>query len=107
MNDNLFDPEQFGKQEGMRRADEHADVDWKDEFDNALWWAATTQPEFTSAYVLTLMPDWVTTHELRAVGPRMRAAAKHGWITGTGRTTQTGSHKRPQAIWKSNLYRPA
>lgn len=97
--------------DGMRRADENADPQWKHIFDGCVLSAATKKPEITSDDVLAeieALPNAPTTHNLAAIGPAMKRAAKMGVLTRTDRFKRS---ERPEkngnlhAIWISNYYR--
>lgn len=92
--------------EGIERADESADPDWKARADDAIERVARMMPEFTSDDV------WEHgglggTRENRALGPRMRSAAQRGIITATENfrpTRQVKSHSSPARVWRSLIY---
>lgn len=66
---------------------------------------ALTRDAMTSRDVWDLLTVQPT--EKRAMGAAMRAAKKRGYIHPTGYYEPSGSHGRPIAVWKSNIYRSA
>ena len=99
--------------DGMQRADENADARWKHIFDGCVLAAALKKPEITSDDVLdeiAALPNAPTTHNLAAIGPAMKRAAKYGVIAPTNRFCRSRiRHKNGNvhSIWRSNHYRPA
>lgn len=104
--DDLFD--WAGKEDGMGRVDENADVDWKAVADAAALEAARTHPEITTDDVVRLIPPTVTTHNLKALGPVMRRASRAGWIRPAdkpGRPCARGArHASRLMVWTSLVY---
>lgn len=68
--------------DALRRVEEHADDDWKGAAAVALQQLAATGREFTSDDVRDAIPDHITTHEMRALGPVMKAGIRDGLING-------------------------
>jgi hypothetical protein len=70
-----------GRDLAVRLVAEHADQDWKDKAAAAVRWLARERRTFTSDDVWEALarhyPD-VTTHEARALGPVLTAAARAG-----------------------------
>ena len=101
-------------QDGMERADEHADERWKRWVDGAVQSVATVLAEFTCDDVLAKLeslPNPPSTHNLAALGPRMKkVSAELGYMTATDRVQRS---KRPEKngnlhrVWKSNIYDPS
>lgn len=96
--------------EGMKRADENADDRWKHIFDACVLAAAKKKPEITSDDVLSeieALLDPPETHNLAAIGPAMKRAAKMGILVSTGRVERS---KRPtkngnlHSVWRSNYF---
>lgn len=73
-----------GRDDGMRRADENAREVWKRICARCIEYLAVTQATVTTDDVWNALERWyphITTHEPRALGPRMTAAVKAGLIT--------------------------
>lgn len=100
-----------GKEEGMGRAKRHANQEW--------WFAALVcakmiaekKPYFNSGEVeelrRALYPNH-TTHELKALGPLMREAARLGYCIPTVawyQSRQKTCHRRPMMTWKSLIFK--
>lgn len=98
--------------DGMATADENADGRWKRWVDGCIQRVAQTHQEFTVDDVLAALealPSPPGTHNLAALGPRMKEVAKVlGYMTATDRVLRS---KRPEKngnlhrVWRSNLYR--
>lgn len=91
---------------GAQRADDHALDDWKHEADEVIERLAYTRPFLDSddVWAAGLRP----THENRALGARMKAAARRGLIAPTDEfhaTAQVRSHGSPCRVWRSLVYR--
>lgn len=99
--------------DGMRRADENADMRWKHIFDGAVLAAARKKAEITSDDVLAeleTLPGAPSTHNLSAIGPAMKRAAQMGIIRPTDRFVRSRvKHKNGNAhlVWVSRYFRPA
>ncbi len=97
---------------GMQQADENASEKWRRWVDGAIQVVATRQAEFTVDDVLGYLeslPNPPSTHNLAALGPRMKRVSKElGYMTATDRVQRS---KRPEKngnlhrVWKSNLWR--
>jgi hypothetical protein len=97
-----------GKKDGMDRARRHADPYWLAAAHLAVFRAARQLPELTSDDVHARIPERLYTHELRALGPVMKAAAANGWIAKNGGTrisVRPENHERPLTLWRSLVYR--
>lgn len=113
--------EQDRIRDGMARADEHANEFWKAILAHCIWEAARRLKELTVDDVLAQLDkvneerkakhqELIETHNLSAIGPAMKSAAKEGIITGTPqvrRSRITGKKGNLQVIWKSNFYSEA
>ncbi len=88
--------------DALRRVEEHADDDWKAAAAVALEQLAATGREFTSDDVRDAIPAHITTHEMRALGPVMKAGIRDGLVTATGWTTQgrAAAHGRPRRLYR-------
>lgn len=99
-------------QDGIDRADEHANRIWKQAARDAVKWLATKDPRyphitprFSSDDVWGLLKAH-NTHEPRAMGAIMQQAVRDGWIVSTGKyepSTRPESHRRPVLIWRGQL----
>jgi len=98
-----------GKDDGMDRADRHANEAWKQAADEAVLRTAKEQPKLTTDDMLQRMPPGVKTHEMRALGPVMLRAAKNGWIEKSlnpyRMSTRKINHRRPLQVWDSLLFK--
>lgn len=92
-------------EEAIARAQANANDEWMREVRAIVWRLARARTEFTTDQV------WVqadrleaTTHEPRALGAVMRAAAQAGWVTPTDRvrnSVRPECHCRPVRVWRS------
>lgn len=87
---------------------QHAAPAWKEYVLATVKRVAETHREFTTDAVLDALTDApVWTHELRALGPVMSAAARAGYIRPTDRLQNSHSvsrHKAPKRVWESLVY---
>ena len=97
---------------GMAQADENADERWKRWVDGCIQDVARRLPEFTVDDVLAALeklPNPPETHNLAALGPRMKRVAKElGYMTATQMTRRSKRAEKNgnlHRVWKSNLYR--
>ena len=91
----------------MQQVEEHARTKWQIAAMYAIWATAQGYHDFIVDMVWTFMPEGVTTHENRAMGPMMVRAAKAGWITPTDQyrlSERVTSHRNPRRIWVSQIY---
>lgn len=95
------------RDDGIARADEHADVDWKQEARGAVLWCARRHPVFTADEVWERLEAAAdsSTHEPAALGPIFLWAARHGFIEKTGATRPTKFQRRHRdlTLWRSTL----
>lgn len=96
------------RDEALDRVDAHADPEWKDVADRVIRRLADTMREFTADDVRDALPDGVWTHEPRALGPRMLAAARAGLIERTDRSV-TSRHRNGglARVWRSTKFTEA
>jgi hypothetical protein len=95
------------REEGINRADKHANEQWKDVALDAVRKTARELRFFVADEVWKRMPATAKTHENRALGAVMRKAAGFGWIKATDRfrtTEQKKSHRRPIREWESQIH---
>lgn len=97
-------------QEGMARADENANVRWKRWVDGCIQDVARRMPGFTVDDVLDALeklPNPPRTHNLAALGPRMKKVAEElRYMTATERwerSKRPEKHGNLQRVWRSNL----
>lgn len=93
------------REEAIARAGAAADSDWKVLARKAIEQLARARETFTTDDVWKLLPaDVAETHEPRALGAIMRAAARDGIIEATDEWTlseQVSCHRRPKRVWRS------
>ena len=99
-------------QEGMAQADSNANEKWKRWIDGAIQAVARTHEEFTVDDVLAeleRLPNPPDTHNLAALGPRMKEVSKVlGYMVATDSVRRS---KRPEKngnlhrVWKSKIFR--
>ena len=97
------------KADAMERAYEHANDRWKAAACGVVQHLAESCSTFTADDVWAHLDALgFTTHEHRAMGAVMRAAAVDGLIVKTDRvvpTTRPCANRRPVAVWQSLIYR--
>ena len=98
-------------QEGMARADENANETWKRWVDGCIQEVARRQPEFTVDDViaaLEALPNPPDTHNLAALGPRMKEVAKSlKYMKATPRVQRSkrpDSHGNFLRVWESRIW---
>jgi hypothetical protein len=97
----------------MAQADAHANEQWRRVTDAAILFAAMRLETFTVDDVLDELaniPDAPSTHNLSALGPRMKEVSKTlGYMEATDRVKRS---RRPEKngnlhrLWKSRVYKP-
>jgi hypothetical protein len=98
------------RDDGIRRASEHANSDWRWHAEQAVMRAARKLPELIADDVQLEIPVEVTTHEGRALGAVMLAAVKAGILEKTERFKASANprcHRNPRRIWRSLVYQGA
>ena len=98
-------------QAGMADADAHADLRWKRYVDGCIQLVARQKEEFTVDDVilaLEALPERPSTHNLGALGPRMREVSKTlRYMEPTDRVQRSKrqiTHGNLHRIWRSKLY---
>lgn len=98
-------------QAGMAQADENANDRWKRWVDGAIQVVATRQEEFTVDDVLGYLeslPYPPRTHNMSAIGPRMRRVARElGYMQATDRKVRSKTehkHGNLRTVWRSKLF---
>ena len=93
------------KAEGMDRAARHANPAWKQAAHEAVLVVARRQEFLTADDVMAAIGPGFHTHELRALGPVMLAAARCGWIEKAqlppGNSNRAHCHRGLMTIWRS------
>lgn len=99
---------EVGKAIGMARAERAADPEWKKAAFNCVVAVCRKKERFTTDDVMDLLDQTgETTHELRAMGPIMRAAArleicrKTQTFPETQKSCRAQLHRSPIQIWDS------
>jgi len=99
------------KKEGMARVEQNSDERWKATMLEMVRLTCVEQLYFTSDDISerfeALPAPRPVTHDKRAFGPVMTAAAKNGWCEKTNtvrESSRTKLHASPRAIWRSKLY---
>lgn len=99
-----------GKRQGMAQADENANEHWKHCYDECGLAIAQDNRFFSTDEIEKRMREThpnVTTHERRAIGPRMSAGARAGWWKKTNvqvKSAMRECHCRPKTIWESLVF---
>lgn len=96
------------KEEGMAKAVENANVDWRNEVEKRLLWLTYHKRFFTTDDVLVYLTDrGVETHNNSAIGGLINGWARKGYVRQCGFviSTRPSRHKAPIRLWKSNFYR--
>ncbi len=98
-------------QAGMADADDHADGRWKRWVDGAIQSVARRLQEFTVDDILSeleRMPNPPDTHNLAALGPRMKEVSKSlGYMEATDqlrRSKVAHKHANLHRIWRSKIW---
>jgi hypothetical protein len=98
-------------QAGMAAADANADPRWRRWIDGCIQDVAKRMQEFTVDDViaaLQALPNPPSTHNLAALGPRMKEVAKTlGYMRATDRVQRSkrpASHGNLLRVWESKLY---
>jgi hypothetical protein len=95
------------REEGIRRADDHANPTWREIALLAVKTAAKSKGYLTTDDVWQrIRLTEYQTHEKRALGPVMRAAQKRGWIVPLDEwelSKRPECHRRPCRVWVSRL----
>ena len=93
------------KEDGIARAWDHANGDWKAAALAVVRELARTHATFTTDAVWAQLDALgFATREHRAMGAVMRQAAQHNWIVKTDRVVPTMrpmANRRPVAVWQS------
>lgn len=88
-------------QDILDQVEANADDHWLYGAEAAIWLCLTTIGEFTTATILQLLDEWgLKTHENRALGPVIQRFSRRKIIEKTGAYEETGSHGRPQPVWR-------
>lgn len=97
--------------EGMQQADQNADGRWKRWIDGCIQTVATEKPEFTVDDVLKKLeslPYPPSTHNLAALGPRMKEVSKTlKYMTATDRVQRSRRKEKNgnlHRVWQSNIW---
>lgn len=94
-------------EEGRARAEANADAAWRAAAGRAVQIVAATHVTFTTDEVHQQLDSMgVTTHDTRALGAVLKAAAKSGWCTQTDNfraSKRPEAHARPQRVWLSSI----
>ncbi len=104
------DNAQEAKRDAIERVGNHANPDWKAAALESVQLAARRQPTLTTDDVWWLL-GWDNpehTHEPRAMGAIMQAAARAGWIRATPayqQSVRVACHARPLRVWESLIFR--
>ena len=97
----------LARDEGMDAVAEHAENLWRASALLAVQKAASKLEFITIDDVSPEIPESLSTHDLRALGPIMVKGKKEGWITPTDRFTssrRSSCHATPRRVWKSLIY---
>lgn len=87
----------------LQQVEQAADAAWLAAAKNVVWQLIKEGEGFTTDHVWERLDALgVHTHEPRALGAVMRAAARAGWISNTGsyfKSGRPGCHSRPIPLW--------
>lgn len=96
------------KEDAIAEAEEHANSAWRETALAVVWNVARYSRLFTTDLVWAdLAHQPVATHEPRAMGAIMQAAAREGTVRATERywpSTRAKCHGRPVRVWESRIY---
>jgi len=95
------------RDEGMGLVDAHADSEWRHVALGMVYECAAVNRTFTADDVWELIPEYVYTHEPRALGPIMVRAVKEGWIRASGNfqpSKRESRHACPVRVWVSKIH---
>lgn len=93
--------------EGLDGDDRTSNPKWVTDVDQAIEWVAHRQRELTTDDIWERLAvvSLHRTPEHRAMGPRMVAAQKNGWISATYSTIISQRRRgAPVRVWRSNIY---
>ena len=93
------------RDEGIQRADDHADPDWKDAALEAVHQTALALYEFIVDDVWERLGSRPA--EGRAMGAVMKKAVSEGWIEATNLykpSVQPQCHANPRRVWRSKVW---
>ena len=101
-------PAELAKKAGMEQSERHANAAWANSMLQAIHLTCRTCRRFNTDYVLKLYTGKEKTHDLRALGPLMRRAAKMGWCQLADakpvNTARTSRHGAPLNMWDSLIF---
>jgi hypothetical protein len=102
-----FDHALTARDIAMARAETNAAPDWKAAAAGAVQWCAANLEDFTADDVLVRLADTgaPSTHNLTALGPVMKNAARAGTIAKTGYVRPSRlarRHARDLTVWSAN-----
>lgn len=96
------------KREALKRVASHADIAWKAKAQECILNLARDVERFTTDEVwFALEKSGLKTHERRAIGALMIAAAKDGTLMATNEylpSDRPECHRRPVRVWESRIY---
>ena len=96
------------RDEAIARVEHNADRNWMVAAQTAVAFLAMTCDEFTTDEMWEALREVDATHEPRAMGAVMRAAARRGLVVKTDRvrnSVRPECHARPVAVWRSLVQR--
>ena len=96
-----FDP---ATEDGIRRAEDHADAAWKHAAEVSVRWCAHMHVDFTTDQVWRRLAEhyFLTTHQPSAMGAVIRSASRAGTIRKTGQyraSERTECHRDNLTVW--------
>ena len=93
------------RDEAMLRVEERANPEWLAAARMALIRCATLNPTFIADEVWAYIPEGLTTHDTRALGPVIKRAQTQGYITKTEDFQPSERrHATPQRVWRSLIF---
>jgi hypothetical protein len=101
-------PAENAKKEAMERSERHANAAWAMGMLEAIRLTCRCMRRFNTDHVLKFYTGKETTHDLRALGPLMRRAAKAGYCKKAScaavNTTRRSRHAAPLNMWDSLIF---
>lgn len=100
---------QEASDEAIKRAEDHAHVEWLADALDVVHEICVDAPAFTTDEVWERLRqrDGARTHDPRAMGAVMRIVARNGWTSASDRyvkSVRPECHARPIVVWESRVW---